>query len=255
MKLNMTKGRLSAVLAGVLMLSLVGIARATVVEGFESGAFSGSEATAGDAGITTTYHSIAATEGTRQLLLTTINNTNDPGYSHEFADATTPANMSSLFGVSASQIRDGVATAQEGSGFTINLGVLQAGSTISFNWDFLTTEVPTGQHRDFAFYTLTGISGVTVIADSFSPLLHPTTDATNPFNLETGYQTLTININTTGSYTLGIGVADATTTDNPSGLLVDNIQVTPVPEPTTIGFVLAGASLLVALRSRIKKQS
>jgi len=255
MKLNMTNGRVSAVLTGVLLLSLVGIARATLIEGFESGTFSGSENTVGDAGIKTTYHGIAAPEGTHQLLLTTINNSSDPGYSHEFADATTPAAMASLFGVSSSQIRDGIATAQEGSGFTISLGVLQAGSTISFSYDFLTTEVPTGQHRDFAFYTLTGSTGVTVIADSFSPLLHPVTDMTNPFNLETGYQTFIININTTGSYTLGLGVADATTTDNPSGLLIDNIQVTPVPEPTTIAFSIAGAALLVALRSRIKKTS
>ena len=48
---------------------------------------------------------------------------------------------------------------------------------------------------------------------------------------------------------------DATTGDNPSGLLVDNIVVTPVPEPTTVGFTLAGAALLVALRSRIRKTS
>jgi PEP-CTERM motif len=43
--------------------------------------------------------------------------------------------------------------------------------------------------------------------------------------------------------------------DNPSGLLVDNIQLNPVPEPTTIAFSIAGAGLLVALRSRFKKSS
>jgi hypothetical protein len=48
---------------------------------------------------------------------------------------------------------------------------------------------------------------------------------------------------------------DATTADNSSGLLIDNIQVTPVPEPTTIGFSVAGAALLVALRKRIKRTS
>src|SRR5262249_23794728 len=51
----------------------------------------------------------------------------------------------------------------------------------------------------------------------------------------------------------GIAVMDATTTDNQSGLLVDNIVVTPVPEPTTVAFSIAGASLLMALRRRIKK--
>ena len=64
MKLNMTNGRVSAVLTGVLLLSLVGIARATLVEGFESGSFSGSEATSGDVGIRGTYFTIAPSQGT-----------------------------------------------------------------------------------------------------------------------------------------------------------------------------------------------
>jgi hypothetical protein len=252
MKLNMTTGRLSAVLTTVLLMSLVGIARATLVEGFEG---SLTEPTTGDAGIKTSYHTINSTEGTHQLLLTTINNTSDPGYAHEFSDAVNNATLATFFGVSGTLIRDGAAVSQEGSGFSINLGTLTAGTQITLSYDFLTTEFGTGHHNDFAFYTLTGISGVTVIADTNSGLLHPTTDGTNPFNLETGYQTLTINIVSTGTYTLGLGVSDATTVDNPSGLLIDNIQVIPVPEPTTIGFSVAGAALLVALRKRIKRTS
>jgi hypothetical protein len=255
MKLNISTGRLTAALTGLALMSIFGVAKATLVEGFESG-FSGSESTTGDAGIKTSYHTINAPEGTHQLLLTTINNANDAGYAHEFADAVDNATLATFFGVSSSLIRDGAATSQEGSGFKLSLGVLTAGTTITLGYDFLTTEFGTGHHNDFAFYTLTGISGVTVIADTNSGLLHPTTDGTNPFNLETGYQTLTININTTGTYTLGLGVSDATTTDNPSALLIDNIQVVgPVPEPTTIAFSVAGAALLVALRRRIKKTS
>jgi uncharacterized membrane protein YuzA (DUF378 family) len=254
MKLNITTGRLSAVLTAALLMSLAGIARATLVEGFEG---SLSEPTVGDAGIKTTYHGIAPTEGTHQLLLTTINNTSDgPTYSHEFADAVTNATLASFFGVSGTLIRDGAAVSQEGSGFSISLGTLTAGTQITFSYDFLTTEFGDGHHNDFAYYTLTGLSGVSVIADTNSGLLHPTTDGTNPFNLETGYQTFTINILSTGTYTLGLGVSDATTTDNPSALLIDNIQViSPVPEPTTIAFSIAGASLLVALRRRIKRTS
>jgi hypothetical protein len=257
MKLNIAIGRSTAVLIGVLLISLGGIARATLVEGFESGTFSGSEVTIGDASIKTTYFGITAQEGTRQLLLTTINNAHDgPTYTNQSgSDAVANANLASFFGVSSSLIRDGTAASQEGSGFTISLGSLTAGTTITLGYDFLTDEIPPGQHNDFAFYTLTGTTGVHVIADTTSGLLHPTTDPTNPFALETGYQTLTININTTGTYILGLGVSDATTTDNPSALLIDNIQVSPVPEPTTIAFSIAGAALLVALRSRIRKSS
>ena len=257
MKMNIATGRVTAVLTGVLLMSIFGVAKATLVEGFESGTFSGSEATVGDASIKTTYFGIAAPQGTHQLLLTTINNTSDPGYTNQSGtNAVANATLATFFGVSGSLIRDGTAVSQEGSGFTISLGTLTAGTTITLGYDFLTDEIAPGQHNDFAFYTLTGNSGVTVISDTNSLLLHPTTDPTNPFALETGYQTLVININVTGTYTLGLGVSDATTTDNPSGLLIDNIQViSPVPEPTTIGFSIAGAALLVALRKRIKKTS
>ena len=257
MKLNIAIGRLGAVLIGVLLISLGGIARATLVEGFESGAFGAGESATGDAGIKGTYFGIAPAEGTKQLLLTTINNGHDPSYTNQSgSDAVDNATLATFFGVSGSLIRDGIAVSQEGSGFKMDLGMLTAGTVITLSYDFLTDEVAPNQHNDFAFYTLTGKAGVTVISDTNSGLLHPTTDPTNPFALETGYQTLVINITATGTYTLGLGVSDATTTDNPSGLLIDNIQVvSPVPEPTTIAFSVAGAALLVALRSRIRKSS
>jgi hypothetical protein len=258
MKLSDSTFRLMAAMTGLLLMSIFGTARATVVEGFESGTFNGSEAAVGDAGITTSYFTIGATEGTHQLLLTTINNTHDgpDGYSHQFADAVSNATLASFFGVSGSLIRDGAAVSQEGSGFNINLGTLTAGSTISLDWNFLTDEVQPGAHNDFAFYTLTGLSGVTVISDTNNPMLDPTDASNTVFSLATGYHTLSISINTTGSYVLGLGVSDATTSDTPSGLLVDNIRVvSPVPEPTTIAFSIAGAALLVALRSRIKRTS
>ena len=79
MKMNIATGRFTAALTGVLLMSLAGIARATLVEGFESGSFSGSEATSGDVGIRGSYFTIAPTQGTKQMLLTTINNTSDLG--------------------------------------------------------------------------------------------------------------------------------------------------------------------------------
>src|ERR1700676_4195257 len=163
MKLKIATFRATAVLTGVLLMSIFGIARATLVEGFESGSFNGSEAVIGDAGIRTSYFTINATEGTHQLLLTTINNTHDsPSTNQSGSDAVSNASLATFFGVSSTLIRDGTATSMEGSGFSINLGTLTAGSTITFNYDFLTDEIQPGAHNDFAFYTLTGKSGVTV---------------------------------------------------------------------------------------------
>jgi len=110
MKLNMTNGRVSAVLTGVLLLSLVGIARAALIEGFESGSFSGSEATSGDVGIRGTYFTIAPTQGTKQMLLTTINNTSDsPQTNQSGSNAVPVTTIAPFLGVSTSSIRDGTA--------------------------------------------------------------------------------------------------------------------------------------------------
>jgi hypothetical protein len=255
MKLNIVTGRLTAVLTGLVLMSIFGAAKAALVEGFESGSFSGSEATSGDVGIRGAYFTIAPTEGTKQMLLTTINNTSDsPQTNQSGANAVSVTTIASFLGVTTGSIRDGTATGQEGSAFTINLGTLTAGTTITLNYDFLTNEVQPGAHNDFAFWELNS-GTIHVFSDTNSGLLHPTNASNTVFGLETGYQTLTINIAATGTYTLGLAVMDATTTDVSSGLLVDNIQVNAVPEPTTFAFSIAGGALLVALRSRIKRRS
>ena len=146
MKTNISITRLGAALTILSLVSIFGTAKAAVVEGFESGTFSGSETSIGDTGITTSFFGINATEGTHQMLMTTINNTHDggDGFSHFFSDAVPNASLGTFFGVSSSLIRDGAAVSQEGSGFTINLGTLTAGSTISFDYNFLTDEIQPG---------------------------------------------------------------------------------------------------------------
>jgi len=262
MKLNITVGRATAVLIGALLVSLVGPARATLVEGFESGTFNGlTEATKGDTSINTpTFFGIAPTQGTHQLVMTTIN-TGGPdgvqGYSNISGTNAVPVagatGLAAFFGVSTSSIRDGLATGQEGSGFTINLGVLTAGSTITFDYNFLTQEPPAGGNKDFSFFTLNNTFGGVITDVAAATFGTPG----GPFGSQTQYHTFTINITSTQNYTLGLGVVDAgsTSTDNsPSALLVDNIQVI-VPEPSTVAFAIAGAALLVVLRSRIKRTS
>src|SRR5467141_616129 len=101
MKLSGSTFRVAAVMTGLLLMSIFGTARATLVEGFESGTFSGSEAVIGDASIKTTYFGIAAQEGTHQLLLTTINNTSDPGYTNQSgSNAVANSTLATFFGVS-----------------------------------------------------------------------------------------------------------------------------------------------------------
>ncbi len=245
-----------AIIVALTFLALqVESARATLIEGFENGLPPGS--TVGDASIQLSYFGIDPTQATHQLALSTINFVSDPGYTpiSGSSSAVSVVAIANFLGIPTGTIRDGLVTGQEGSAFQINLGMLNAGDIITFDYNFLTDEVQPGAHNDFAFYTL-GLSGNTpIIADTLSPLLHPTTGLGNPFVLETGYHGLSITINTAGMYTLGIGVVDGTTTDVPSALLLDNIQLFPVPEPSPLACALVGAGLLFAVRRLTSKRT
>ncbi len=240
--------------------------RAATVQGFESGLPGGS--TVGDASIQTSYEGIAAPEGSNQLLLTTINNAanSDQGVNPiSVNNAVSAASVATfvgngLGGVTQSNLRyDSTHTGREGSAFDVSLS-LNVGDVLTFQYDFLTSEDPSDPvpHQDFGFATLVNSAGTLV---NYQLLGHQTA-ATNstgqaPFFNETGssgnhYSTYSISITTAGTYTLGIGVMDAQTMDGPSGLLVDNISVTPVPEPGTIALAVIGAGLIGIIRARRK---
>lgn len=230
-------------------------ARAATVEGFESTTLNSGNSI-GDASIRTpSYFTINPTELTHELLLTTISTagSHDPGPTQSGTNAVSVSALATFLGVTTASIKDGLVAGQEGSAFQLSLGTLTAGTTISFNYDFLTNDAaPPDGHNDFAFITLTGQSNA-VVADELAPPQFATTGAGNPFVLETHYQTFSIIVPTTGVYTLGIGVVDGTTTDNSSALLVDNISVNAVPEPSTIGLIIAGGVSCLAMRRRLKK--
>jgi hypothetical protein len=230
-------------------------ARAATVEGFESTTLNSGNSI-GDASIRTpSYFTINPTELTHELLLTTISTagSHDPGPTQSGTNAVSVSALAGFLGVTTASIKDGLVAGQEGSAFQLSLGTLTAGTIISFNYDFLTNDAaPPDGHNDFAFITLTGQSNA-VVADELAPPQFATTGAGNPFVLETHYQTFSIIVPTTGVYTLGIGVVDGTTTDNSSALLVDNISVNAVPEPSTIGLIIAGGVSCLAMRRRLKK--
>src|SRR5262249_23690234 len=153
---NISITRLRAVMTVLSLILFVGTSKAAIVEGFESGSFSGSEATSGDVGIRGSYFTIAPTEGTKNMLMTTINNTRDVGFTNQSgSNAVSVTTIASFLGVSTSSIRDGTATGFEGSAFTISLGALTAGTQITLDYDFMTDEDPSGtHHNDFAFWEL-----------------------------------------------------------------------------------------------------
>jgi hypothetical protein len=266
MKANFSALRILPVLIALSALASVGAAQAAVVEGFESTSLTQGSNAIGDASIQGVYFTINPTQLTHQLLLTSINNAagadptpanpqNQSGF-NAVANVTTPGGLADFFGVTANTIRNGTPVGQEGSGFKMSLGALNVGDVVSFDYDFLTKE--TGSHADFGFALLQNTTASTNNYQVFSQASAagtPTTGAGNPFNLETGYHTFSFTITSAGNYSLGLGVADATDKTIASGALIDNISVTSaaVPEPSTIGLMIAGAVSLAAARRRFKK--
>jgi hypothetical protein len=244
--------------ACALSLAFVHEGVAGKVQGFEAG--DPAVTKTGDGIVKQTYQGVVPPEGVNQFLLTTINTAGQDGtdgYSSQSgSNSVINSSLQSFFGVSG-------LLGTEGSGFKMSIVVPAGLNTVTFQYDFLTTEFGGSAHQDLAFAVLldgtnTLIGGVRTIArpsdiNTADPArqLPSGPVATNPFIFDTGFKTFTITGLAPGTYTLGIGIEDATTTDHPSGILVDNIQI--VPEPSTIGLLLAGAASCVAMRRRLKK--
>jgi PEP-CTERM motif len=108
--------------------------------------------------------------------------------------------------------------------------VVTAGQTLSFQWSFRTNET---LFLDHAFVAFNG--QVTTLATSASPGLSS--------------QSFSRTFTQSGPVLLAIGVVDTGDVDGVSYLSIKNVQITPVPEPSTWLLMAAGAGLL-AWRSR-----
>ena len=145
---------------------------------------------------------------------------------------------------------------KSGSGFKQTF-FATAGDVLTFKYDFATNE-PVNGNQDFGFTTLQGPGGGNAtLTQLLSANPVGATIATNPllginslFATETGYLTGSINILTSGNYTLAFGVANRTDTLNASGLLVDAIAgATGAPGgavPLPAGMYLMLPGLLMA---------
>ncbi len=109
---------------------------------------------------------------------------------------------------------------------------VSAGTTLSFDYDFLTNVPPPGSSGGllnaldpFAFL-LTG-STLTDIADNYSTYPAPmeAAPAGTGFLYQSGYQTYSTTFMDAGTYTLAAGVVDVTDDTLSSGLLLDNFQL------------------------------
>ncbi len=158
----------------------------------------------------------------------------------------------------------------DGSAFKQTI-TANAGDQVSFEWNFLTNElVPEPSNTDYAFFSVVPTNS------SSSPILLANADPSDPSAFspsgtplsvspgqtsETGFHTQSYTIPTTGTYTLGFGVAQVNPVtpfadDNTgnSALLIDNVSLTPVPEPNSASAILVfgvlGAGSLLKRKQR-----
>jgi hypothetical protein len=224
-----------AILAVALGFVMPCAARAAVIinPSFEAG-FTG-YTTLGDASIQTAAFGSGPVDGSFQALLSTT--------------ATFfPASAVEIFLGLPSGSLDGLGNGDAVLGSALRQDFLgNAGDVISFQFNFLTVEeTPSSDFNDFAF---TSLSLLQEIADTNSVFVASST----VFPKETGFQTFTVTLPTTGTYSLGIGIVDVSDFDGNSGLLIDAITTSrarAVPEPGTLALIGAGLAGMGFLRRR-----
>ncbi len=205
--------------------------------GFETGDFTG-WTTLGETSIETSAFGSDPTQGTSQASLSTAGAAFAGSIIEEFLGLD-PGSLDQL-GTSLDVIPfPGIAT--QGSAirqtFTAN-----AGDILTFDWNFLTNETALFPSlNDFSFVSISSLQDLAGALDQrFQPVISPMTR----FYQETGFQPFSFTIPTTGTYTLGIGVTDWRDTTKDSVLLVDNVQIASVPEPTSALAVLGFGAFL-----------
>jgi hypothetical protein len=178
---------------------------------------------------------LVPTDGTFQAVLT-----NDTAAESE-------TELESFLGLETGTL-DGLGNgdATEGSGLAQTIRV-EAGETLTFDWNYLTNEESDSIYNDFAFITIDGQA--IALADTNSDL---TTSTVDGYDLETGYNTFSYEFTASGEYTIGLGVVDVTDQRFDSALVVDNFEVgttdaTPSTVPNT--YQSFDASQVFALNS------
>jgi hypothetical protein len=151
---------------------------------------------------------------------------------------------------------DNFVAAIEGSAIQQTFAV-QAGDSLTLDWNFLTDDT-----QDYAFIALAKSNQLSMLSYSNLTTLSNANGlvaSNSGFQSETGVRQYSYTFASAGTYTLSLGVVDVTDVASSSGLLVDNVKLTPknpdrqtVPEPNFIvGLMLLGA---FGLKSRLKQK-
>lgn len=206
---------------------------------FEAGSFTG-WSTIGNTRLETAFGG-GPTEGSYQALITNSSGSVSDSDLETFLGL----GAGSLFDLGNGILTNGSAIKQT---FTAN-----AGDVVSFSWNFLKEQESDLVYNDFAFASLNSLS---TLASSLTSSLVAFSAPDSTFNQQTGFQASSFTIQTAGTYTLGLGVVNVTDTSGDAGLLVDDVSVKPVPEPSSIlGTLALGAVGVWSLLKRRHKSA
>lgn len=145
---------------------------------------------------------------------------------------------------------DGSASiATEGSVYKLDNIAINAGDTLSFDWAFYTNEPASGAMKDAAYFSV--LNHITALI--------ATADGVNGDPGLSGYRAATTGMFSrtfanAGTYSLVFAVVDTDDVVNSSALAINNLAVTPVPEPRDWMLMLAGVGLVGLMVSRNRRR-
>lgn len=192
----------------------------TLVNGdFATGEFTG-WTTLGATSVETITSDSGSTQSNSQALLSTGGTTFDASILERFLGL----KNNSLNDFGNGEVTKGSAIQQK---FTA-----QAGDILSFKWNFFTNDkLPPLSFPDFSFVSISSSdNSLNVLLELANADNATSYSSLAEFFQETGFGNFSLKLPTTATYTLGLGVIDVGDSDFDSGLLVDDFQVTSVPE-------------------------